>query len=236
MLQMSTSEWPTTASVLSIATAKTTRGYLRKVFVLYSGMHAPCSVVSLKTHSPQYFLTFVSKLEQVKTLPVLDVARGREGDGSSLLSLSRDTTGRRELGVWETQGWRHSPSLTKISLQGYGNYRFTQRSRVGRGITHIFTCSKSTQLPAGTYHSYKAQISSPVASSLRWASFPSLPAHFYLLSLAHHSRTPFQEEDPHEPHRIPNITQCPRRKEGFSGLLHPLCFPAASWGGFLPSW
>lgn len=52
---MSTSERPTTASIVSMAAAKTTSSYLRKVFGLYSGTHAPRSVVSLKTHSPEHF-------------------------------------------------------------------------------------------------------------------------------------------------------------------------------------
>lgn len=63
------------------------------------------------------FLTFLSKPEHGRTLPLPDVAR-REGDDISLLSPARDPTGREESSeLWEKQGRGHFPALTKISLR-----------------------------------------------------------------------------------------------------------------------
>jgi len=67
------------------------------------------------------FLTFISKLEQGRTLPLPDVAR-REGDDISLLSLTRDPTGRGE------PGGVGDARLRAFSSSGQNqsdNYRFT---------------------------------------------------------------------------------------------------------------
>lgn len=77
---------PTTVSIPSTDTAK--------AFLLYSGVHVSCSVASYKVHGPEYFPYLSFKTSTGVDSSPTGVARGSEGDGISLLSLTRDSTGR----------------------------------------------------------------------------------------------------------------------------------------------
>lgn len=106
------------------------------------------------------FLTFLWKLEQGRSLPLPDVVE-REGDDISLLSLTRDPTGRGEPGgVGDARLRAFSISDQNQS----GNYRFTRRYQVASRIIHTFSCDRGTQMTAGAYHSCKAQCRSQVTS------------------------------------------------------------------------
>lgn len=152
------------------------------------------------------------------------------------LSLSRDfMVGHK---VWEAQGWKHSPALAKISPQGYGNYRVTQRHRAGRRITCIFAFNRGTQVLVGAYHSSEAEIGSQVVSLTEVSILPHLALPFLSPFSGTWPTDPFSRRSAwasQHPKHNPLVRTGPRRKQGFSGYLHPLGFPAASWGGFLPS-